>query len=70
MRSFRQRPIGLTASARFPRRHHPIGQPAAAVRAPEAQLDQRHVATAGVHQGLQVRVRLMAAALHQTSTRT
>jgi ribosomal protein S27E len=33
-----------------------VGEPTAAVRAPEPQLGQRHVAAAGVDQGLQVRI--------------
>ena len=45
------------------RRHHEIGQRAGAVRAPEPQLDQRHVATAGVDQGPQVGIAPMAAGL-------
>ena len=49
--------------SRVLRRHHPISRPAAAVRAPEVQLDQRHVAAAGVHQGLQIGLALMAARL-------
>ena len=33
---------------------HEVGQPALAVRAAPAQLEQRHVATAGIHKALQV----------------
>jgi len=45
------------------RRHHPVGQPAAAVQAPEAQLDQRHVALARIDETLQVSLALMATRL-------
>ena len=61
VRVARRGPSPPPARPRVLRRHHEVGQPAAAVRAPEAQLDQRHVATAGVHQGLQVHLALMAA---------
>jgi hypothetical protein len=48
---------------RLCRRHHEIGEPAAAVRAPEPQLDQRLVAAAGVDQALQIGIAPMAAGL-------
>ena len=58
-------PAALGARSRVLRRHHPIGQPAAAVGAPEAQPDQRHVAAAGVDQALEVGLALVTAhALH------
>ena len=45
------------------RRHYEIGKLTAAVGAAEPQLDQRHVAAAGIDQGLQVSIAPMAAGL-------
>ena len=42
---------------------HEIGKPASAVRTPESQVDQRHVATAGVDQRLQISIAPVAAGL-------
>jgi hypothetical protein len=46
-----------------PRGHHEVGEPAATIRAAVPQLGQRHVAAAGVHERLEVRVGLMPACL-------
>jgi hypothetical protein len=61
-----QRSPGPQQSPRLrlvPRRHHEIGQPAPAVRAPEPKLDQRHIAAAGIDQRQQVGIALAAARL-------
>jgi hypothetical protein len=52
-----------------PRRHHEVGEVAATVRAPEPQLDQRHITAAGVDQRMRIRVGLVAARLSTTRAR-
>ena len=62
-RPTRQAVAASGARPRVLRCHHPVRQPAAAVRAPEAQPDRRHVAAAGGHQGSQVGLGLVSARL-------